>query len=91
MKPFRWSSDKNAVLLADRGLSFEHVVIAVQTGGLLDIVAHPNQDKYPHQRVMVLQIDNYVYLVPFIDEPDHFFLKTAIPSRKATKTYLRRG
>ena len=72
-------------------MTFEMVVIAIEAGGLLDILVHPNPAKYPNQRVLVVSSDNYVYLVPFVEESDHYFLKTVIPSRKATRTYLRRG
>jgi len=88
MKPFRWSPEKNKTLRTSRGVSFESIVVAIEAGGLLDILAHPNQAKYPRQRVLVVACDNYVYLVPFIDEEDYFFLKTVIPSRKATRDYL---
>jgi len=91
MKPFRWGREKNDSLKANRGVSFEGIVIAIESGGLLDILAHPNQAKYPRQRVLVVACDNYAYLVPFIEEEDYFFLKTIIPSRKATKEYLNRG
>lgn len=91
MKPFRWSPQKNAQLQTERGVSFERMVVAVEGGGLLDILEHPNPSRYPKQRVLVVSCDGYVYLVPFVEEPDHFFLKTVIPSRKATRDYLRRG
>lgn len=91
MKPFRWSPEKNEALKADRGISFERIVVAVESGGLLDILAHPNQAKYPRQRVLVVACDHYAYLVPFVEEEDYFFLKTAIPSRKATRDYLNQG
>jgi uncharacterized DUF497 family protein len=91
MKPFRWSPEKNETLTSERGLSFESVVVAIASGGLLDILAHPNQAKYPRQRVLVVSWDNYAYLVPFVEEEDHFFLKTIIPSRKATRDYLTQG
>ena len=91
MKPFRWSPEKNAALSADRGISFESIVVAVESGGLLDILAHPNPAKYPRQRVLVVAVDNYAYLVPFVEEEDYFFLKTVIPSRKATKDHLNQG
>ena len=91
MKPFRWSPEKNEALKAERGISFESVVVALQTGGLLDILAHPNQANYPRQRVLVVACDNYAYLVPFVEEEDYFFLKTVIPSRKATRDYLNRS
>jgi hypothetical protein len=54
-------------------------------------LAHPNQAKYPRQQVLVVAADNYVYLVPFIEEEDYFFLKTIIPSRKATRDYMNQG
>ena len=91
MKPFRWSPQKNDTLKADRGVSFESIVVAIESGGLLDILAHPNQAKYPRQRVLVVSQDSYVYLVPFVEEEGYFFLKTIIPSRKATRDYLNPG
>ena len=91
MKPFRWNPEKNELLKADRGLSFEAVVVAVEADGLLDIVEHPNKARYPRQHVLIVSIDSYVHLVPFVEEADHFFLKTVIPSRKATRDYLKQG
>lgn len=91
MKPFRWSSEKNNLLKQERGVSFESMVIAIESGGLLDILAHPNEQKYPRQRILVVAHDNYAYLVPFVEEDDYFFLKTVIPSRKASRDYLNQG
>ena len=91
MKPFRWSPEKNATVKAERGVSFESIVVAIEAGGLLDILAHPNPAKYPRQRALVVACDNYAYLVPFVEEDDYFFLKTVIPSRKATRDYLNQG
>lgn len=91
MKPFRWNSDKNGELLAERGVSFEQVVVAIEGGGLLDVLAHPNSAKYPKQRLMVVAWDRYAYLVPYVEEPEYYFLKTVIPSRKATRDYLKHG
>jgi uncharacterized DUF497 family protein len=91
MKPFRWNAEKNETLASERGISFEGIVVAIESGGLLDVMAHPNQSKYPRQRVLVVSCDNYVYLVPFVEEEDYFFLKTVIPSRKATRDYLNQG
>jgi uncharacterized DUF497 family protein len=91
MKPFRWNPEKNEILKADRGVSFESVVVAIESGGLLDILTHPNPAKYPRQRILVVAADSYVLLVPFIEEEDYFFLKTIIPSRKATRDYLSQG
>ena len=91
MKPFRWNSEKTETVKAERGISFEGIVVSIETGGLLDILTHPNQMKYPRQRVLVVACDNYAYLVPFVEEEGYFFLKTIIPSRKATRDYLNQG
>lgn len=91
MKPFRWAPEKNKTVKTERGISFENIVVSIEAGGLLDILAHPNPAKYPRQRVLVVECDNYAYLVPFIEEEDFFFLKTVIPSRKATRSYLSQG
>ena len=91
MKSFRWSAEKNAVLVKDRGVSFEKIVIAIESGGLVDILAHPNPAKYPRQRIFVVDADGYIYLVPFVEEDEYFFLKTIIPSRKAARDYLGQG
>jgi hypothetical protein len=91
MKPFRWNPQKNDTLRADLGISFESMVVAIESGGLLGILAHPNQSRYPKQRILVVASDNYAYLVPFIEEESHLFLKTVIPSRKATRDYLDVG
>lgn len=91
MKPFRWGAEKNQQLKSERGISFEQMLIAIEAGGLLDILAHPNAAKYPRQKTLVVNCDGYAYLLPFVEEADHFFLKTAIPSRKATRDYLNQG
>jgi uncharacterized DUF497 family protein len=91
MKPFRWSPDKNAELLAERGITFEQVVVAVEAGGLVDVLAHPNPKQYPNQRILVVTWDGYAYLVPYVEEAEHFFLKTVIPSRKATRKFIKTG
>ena len=91
MKPFRWNSEKNEALKVERGLSFEGITVAVQSGGLIDVLDHPNKARYPNQRVLVVTFGEYVYLVPYMEEADHYFLKTIIPSRKATRDYLKQG
>jgi hypothetical protein len=91
VKPFRWNPEKNERLKAARGISFEAMVIAIESGGLLDILAHSNPKKYSRQRVLVVASDHYVYLVPFVEEKNYFFLKTIIPSRKAMRDYLLKG
>lgn len=87
MKAFLWNPRKNEQLKADRGVSFEEIVLAIESGGLLDVVEHPNAKRYPNQGVYVVAIASYVYLVPHVEEPEYVFLKTIIPSRKATRDY----
>jgi hypothetical protein len=91
VKTYRWSEQKNEQLKQSRGISFEDVVLAIESGGLLDVLTHPNQPRYPNQKVFVVAVLDYVYLVPHVEEPDHIFFKTIIPSRKATRDYRRRG
>jgi|SRR5471030_447427 len=90
MKPFRWSAKKNEQLKTQRGLSFERVTVAIENDGLLDVVSHPRPMKYPRQRVMIVAFDGYAHLVPFVEEAEYYFLKTIIPSRKATRDYLHK-
>lgn len=88
---FDWSRQKNQQLIEQRGISFETVVSAIEQGALLDVLVHPNQDRYPGQSIYVVAIQAYVHLVPFVIQPDGTrFLKTIIPSRKATRKYSRR-
>ena len=91
MKPFRWNADKNETLQKQRHVSFEAMVVAIETDGLLDVLTHPNEKKYPNQKVLVVARDGYAYLVPMVEEKTYFFLKTIIPSRKATRDYLNMG
>ena len=91
MKPFRWNHDKNGQLKAERAISFEEIVLAIEADGLLDIARHSNPGKYPKQRMFVVEFEKYAYLVPFVEEENYYFLKTIIPSRKATRDYLRIG
>ena len=79
---------KNAKLKADRGIGFEEIVFHIERGDLLDILEHPNPDRYAGQHIFVVQREDYVYLVPFVEDEHSVFLKTIIPSRKATKQYL---
>ena len=89
MKYFSWSLEKNEVLKEERRISFEEVVFYIEMGYLLDVLEHPNQEKYTVQKIFVVQMDDYVYLVPFIEDEQEIFLKTIIPSRKATRKYLK--
>jgi hypothetical protein len=91
MKPFRWNQDKNELLKAERDISFEEIVLAIASGSLLDTLRHSNTGTYAGQRILVVAVEGYAYLVPFVEESDYYFLKTIIPSRKATRDYLEKG
>jgi len=88
MKQYNWDPEKNKQLIEDRGISFEEVIFHLQSDSLLDDVEHPNRESYGHQRMYVVAIEKYVYLVPYVESKDEIFLKTIIPSRKATRQYL---
>ena len=88
MRHFVWNSEKNSQLIRERGISFERVIFHIERDEILDIVEHPNPSKYPNQRMFILDIGNYAYLVPFVETETEIFLKTIIPSRKATRKYL---
>ena len=89
MKQINWNVEKNQQLMSERGVFFEDVLFALQSGALLDDGPHPNMDKYPNQRLFVVRIDDYAWLGPYVENEREFFLKTIIPSRKATKKFLR--
>lgn len=84
---FNWNPDKNQLLLAERGISFERIVFEIASGNELAVFEHPNQEMYPGQKISMVQVDDYVYAVPFVETEVEIFLKTIIPSRKATKQY----
>jgi len=88
MKHFAWNSEKNAQLLQERGISFERVIYHIERNGVLDVIKHPDPSKYPNQRMFVVNIGDYAYLIPFVETETEIFLKTIIPSRKATSKYL---
>ena len=89
MTIFRWDNDKNELLTRNRGVCFEQFVLLMEKGEVLDTIEHPNQDKYPRQKIAVVIIDTYAYLVPYVEHNEEIFLKTIIPSRKATNKYVR--
>jgi len=90
MKFFNWSVEKNLKLKKERGISFEDILFYISNDCLLDIIQHPDKDKYQNQKIFVLNIEDYIYYVPFIENEDEIYLKTIIPSRKLTKKYLGR-
>ena len=88
MSKFDWDDEKSESLEKTRGICFEDVIIHIQNGCVLEIIKHPNRDRYPKQNVIVLDVEGYVYLVPYVKSKGTRFLKTIIPSRKATREYL---
>ncbi len=88
MKTFAWNSEKSELLKTERGISFEEVVLNIQLGNEIHVFNHPNQERYPGQKISVVLIEKYAYLVPFVENEKEIFLKTIIPSRKATKQYI---
>jgi hypothetical protein len=88
MSDYDWSDEKNALLEVTRGVCFEDVLVCIENGDVLDIIRHPNRERYPDQNIIVLNIAGYVWLVPYTKVKGVRFLKTIIPSRKATKEYL---
>lgn len=90
-KIYNWNAQKNQLLTEERGISFERIVFEISMGNELDVVMHPNQNKYPGQMISVVQVDDYVYLVPFVETESEIFLKTIIPSRKATRQHRNKS
>ncbi|MBD3245165.1 MAG: toxin [Candidatus Moranbacteria bacterium] len=88
MKYFDWNVEKNEKLKQERNICFEDVVLIIEAGNILDIMEHKNQKRYPNQKIFIIEIDSYIYLIPFIEDKEKIFLKTIIPSRKATKKYF---
>jgi hypothetical protein len=82
-------NEKNQLLKSERNISFEEVVFYIERQHVLDIVQRPNQERYKGQKIFIINIDNYAYLVPFVESEREIFLKTIIPSQEATKQYLR--
>ena len=86
-KIYNWSAAKNEMLVRERGISFERIVFEISMGNEVAMVMHPNQDRYPGPMISVVEVDDYVYLVPFVETESEIFLKTMIPSRKATRKF----
>jgi uncharacterized DUF497 family protein len=88
---FNWNNEKNELLKKQRRISFEEVVWSVEHGLLLDVIEHKSKEKYKNQKIFIIKMHNYVWMVPFVESEDEIFLKTIIPSRKATREYLDLG
>ncbi|HEX2788549.1 MAG TPA: toxin [Ignavibacteria bacterium] len=91
MKYFDWNESKNTKLKKERGISFEIIVSQIEQDKILDIIENPNKKKYKNQEIFIIEYENYAYLIPFSEDEKKIFLKTIIPSRKATKKYLNYG
>lgn len=89
MKDVNWNNEKNKWLQKERLISFENVKHFIESEEYIDIIEHPNQEKYPNQRIFVIEIDKYIYCVPFVESESEIFLKTIFPSRTLTKKYLK--
>jgi hypothetical protein len=89
-KGFEWSTEKNLQSQKERGSSCEEVLFHIERGDLLDVLEHPRPERFANQRIFVARVVDYVYLVPFVESETGVFLKTIIPSRKATRDYLRK-
>ena len=88
MKIIRWNEEKNIKLKLIRGISFEDVEEAILNENFHRIETHPDQEKYPNQKKLFIEVDNYIYVVPFVEDEDNIFFKTIYPSRKDTKLLL---
>lgn len=88
MKIIRWNEEKNIILKEVRGVSFEDIEEAILNDRLHRIEIHPDQEKYPNQKKLFVEIENYIYVVPFVENDDEIFFKTIYPSRKDTKLLL---
>ena len=88
MKYFDWNIEKNDKLKAERSVGFEEVILAIQNGSTIEISDHPNKTRYPSQSVLIVEIREYAYIVPFVEDDEKIFLKTIIPSRKMTKKFI---
>ena len=90
---FDYSEEKNLILKETRGVNFEDVIDAIEKGDLIDDLKHPSRRKFPNQRILVVKIKGYIYLAPYVEDKKKgmVFLKTVYPSRKLSKSYLRKG
>jgi len=88
VKTFDWSPEKNQQLITERSVSFEDAIFYLMNDGLLDDIEHPDPARYPNQRILIIDFAGYAYLVPYVETDEVIFLKTIIPSRKATRKYL---
>jgi uncharacterized DUF497 family protein len=86
---FDWDEEKNKQLKSKRNISFERIIIAIEEGDILDILEHPDKEKYKNQYLIIVEINSYAYVVPSVVTDEYWFLKTIFPSRKYTKKYIK--
>jgi len=89
MKFHEWSKEKNDNLKKERGIGFEEIVLKLIKGEILDVISNPSRN-FPNQKIFVIEINNYIYYVPYVEDKEKIFLKTIIPSRKLVKKYQNR-
>ncbi len=89
MKPFDWNRQKSTLLRSSRGIGFEEVVNNINEGHILAVIEHPNKQKYPNQKIYIIDFDDYIYCIPFIEDNEKIFLKTIYPGRKYTNKFLK--
>jgi hypothetical protein len=86
---YEWDPKKNERLKKERNISFEKIVFHLSQGDIWRVAEHPDQESYPGQCIYFVIVEEYIFLVPHIFEDDYVFLKTIIPSRKATRAYRK--
>lgn len=88
VKYIDWDEARNMRLKVERGISFEDIQAAMEEGKMLADVDHPLKTRYPNQKVLIIDFNNFVYVVPYVEDEEKIFLRTIFPSRKLTKKYL---
>jgi hypothetical protein len=91
VKRIEWNKDKDKILIEGRKISFKLVAEIITNNDIVSVIKHPNQEKYPNQRMFLINIKNYIYMIPFVEDEEKIFLKTIIPSRKYTRDYLNKN
>jgi hypothetical protein len=95
MKYFSWDNEKNMQITRERNISFEQALFNMEQGRLPDILQHPDQEKYPDQKIIVIAIHDGACLAPFVETESEVILKTIIPSRRVngnrSRTLIRKS
>ena len=88
MKYLNWDPQKNETSKKERGISFEEIAYLIESGQVSGIEENPSR---PDQKIYILAIESYAIIVPYVENDNEIFLKTAFPSRKYTKKYGLKG